>query len=70
MIEARGFRYYGHFQGDSMLYFTDEEKARNRARDPIATFRKRVLDRKLVSEAELDAIDAKVELSAAMGTKL
>jgi pyruvate dehydrogenase E1 component alpha subunit len=61
LIEARGFRYYGHFQGDSMLYFTDEEKARNRARDPIATYRKRVLDRKLVSEEELDAIDAKVE---------
>jgi TPP-dependent pyruvate/acetoin dehydrogenase alpha subunit len=61
LIECRGFRYYGHFQGDSMLYFTEEEKARNRARDPIESFRKRLLDRKLVTEGELAKIDAKVD---------
>ncbi|MCL7452048.1 MAG: thiamine pyrophosphate-dependent dehydrogenase E1 component subunit alpha, partial [Anaerolineae bacterium] len=61
LIEARGFRYYGHFQGDATLYFTEEEKARNRANDPIDKFRKRVLDRKLLSEEELAEIDAKVE---------
>jgi pyruvate dehydrogenase E1 component alpha subunit len=61
LIEARGFRYYGHFQGDSMLYFTEEEVARNRANDPIDKFRKRVLDRKLLTEEELAEIDAKVQ---------
>jgi TPP-dependent pyruvate/acetoin dehydrogenase alpha subunit len=44
-----------------MLYFTEEEKARNRARDPIESFRKRLLDRKLVTEGELAKIDAKVD---------
>ena len=61
LLECRGFRYYGHFQGDSMLYFTEEEKARNRASDPIETFKKRLLDRKLVTEGDLSKIDAKVD---------
>ena len=59
LIECRGFRYYGHFQGDSMLYFTEEEKARNRARDPIENLKKRVLERGLLSEEEVAEIDAK-----------
>ncbi|MDY7080415.1 MAG: thiamine pyrophosphate-dependent dehydrogenase E1 component subunit alpha [Chloroflexota bacterium] len=58
LIECRGFRYYGHFQGDSMLYFTEEEKARNRARDPIENLKKRVLERGLLSEEEVAEIDA------------
>ncbi|HET90978.1 MAG TPA: thiamine pyrophosphate-dependent dehydrogenase E1 component subunit alpha [Chloroflexi bacterium] len=59
LIECRGFRYYGHFEGDAMLYFTEEEKARNRARDPIESFKKRVLERGLLSEEEIAGIDAK-----------
>jgi len=59
LVECRGFRYYGHFEGDTMLYFTEEEKARNRARDPIDSFKKRVLERKLLTEAEIAKIDAK-----------
>jgi pyruvate dehydrogenase E1 component alpha subunit len=61
LIEARGFRYYGHFQGDAMLYFTEEEQARNRARDPIDNFKKRVLERKLLTEEELAKVDGKVQ---------
>lgn len=60
LIECRGFRYFGHFQGDSMLYFTDEEKERNRARDPIEAFKKRALERELLSEAQTAEIDARV----------
>jgi pyruvate dehydrogenase E1 component alpha subunit len=59
LIEARAFRYYGHFQGDAMTYRTDEEVAGYRARDPVEAFKKRVLERGLVSEAELAEIDAK-----------
>lgn len=58
LIEARGFRYYGHFQGDAMLYFTEEEKAQNRARDPIDSFRKRVTERELLSTEELEKMDS------------
>ncbi len=60
LIECRGFRYFGHFQGDSMLYFTEEEKERNRARDPIENFKKRGLERGLLAEADLAEIDSKV----------
>jgi TPP-dependent pyruvate/acetoin dehydrogenase alpha subunit len=59
LVECRGFRYYGHFQGDTMLYFTEEEKARNHANDPIKSFKKQVLERGLLSEAEIAEIDAK-----------
>jgi pyruvate dehydrogenase E1 component alpha subunit len=60
LVECRGFRYYGHFEGDAQLYKTPEEKDDNRARDPIESFRKRVLDREMISERDLDEIDAKV----------
>ena len=59
LIECRGFRYYGHFQGDSMLYFTEEEKERNRAKDPIESFKKRGLERKLLSKKQIAEVDAK-----------
>lgn len=58
LVECRGFRYYGHFEGDTVLYMTDEEKARNRERDPIENFKKRVLERELLSEAQIAEIDA------------
>lgn len=58
LIECRGFRYYGHFEGDAMLYITEEEKERNRARDPIENVKKRALERGLVTEAQLADVDA------------
>ena len=61
LTECRGFRYYGHFQGESMLYFTEEEKERNRARDPIENFKKKALERGLLSEGQLAEVDSKVE---------
>lgn len=60
LIEARAFRYYGHFQGDPLTYRTPEEEAGYRAKDPIEQFKKRVLERGLLSEKELRTIDEKV----------
>ena len=60
LVECRGFRLRGHFEGDNLLYRTEEETARNRARDPIDSFRRRVVARKLLSDEELAEIDAKV----------
>jgi pyruvate dehydrogenase E1 component alpha subunit len=59
LIEARAFRYYGHFQGDPLTYRTPEEEAEYRRRDPIEQFRRRVLERNLLTADELDAIDAR-----------
>lgn len=61
LIEAKGFRYYGHFEGDPLTYRTEEELAKNKDLDPIEQFKRRVLDRGLVSADELDAIDARAK---------
>ncbi len=58
LMECRGFRSRGHFEGDAMLYITDEEKERNRARDPIENVKKRAIKRGLVTEAQLAEVDA------------
>lgn len=60
LVECKAFRYYGHFEGDAMAYYTDEMREEFRERDPIDKFRQNVLERELVSEDELDEIDEKV----------
>ena len=60
LIEAKTYRYYGHFQGDTITYRTDEEVARYRDRDPIAGLRSFIIDHEVASTAELDAIDERV----------
>jgi pyruvate dehydrogenase E1 component alpha subunit len=64
LIEAKTYRYYGHFQGDTITYRTDEEVARYRDRDPIDGLRAYLLDHELATTEELDAIDA--DVSAAL----
>lgn len=59
LIEAKAFRYYGHFEGDPLTYYTDEMRKGFQARDPIARFRKQVLDRALVPEIRLNEIDTR-----------
>jgi TPP-dependent pyruvate/acetoin dehydrogenase alpha subunit len=61
LIECKAFRYYGHFEGDNLSYFTEEERAGQKTRDPIDKFTKRVTERKLLSEAELAKIDARAK---------
>ncbi|MGE3267681.1 MAG: thiamine pyrophosphate-dependent dehydrogenase E1 component subunit alpha [Chloroflexota bacterium] len=57
LIEARAFRYYGHFQGDAILYRTPAELAEYKRRDPLTQFRTRVLERGLLGPEDLDTID-------------
>ncbi len=61
LIECKAFRYYGHFQGDNLSYYTEDDKAKQKERDPIDKFAKRVLDRELLSKAELAEIDARIK---------
>ena len=60
LIEAKTYRFYGHFQGDTITYRTDEEVLRYRERDPIAGLKKYIKDHEMATEEELDAIDARV----------
>lgn len=56
-IEAQTYRYYGHFEGDTVRYRTKDEEQFYRSRDCIERFRKTVLGQELLSKSELDALD-------------
>jgi pyruvate dehydrogenase E1 component alpha subunit len=59
-IEAVATRFYGHFEGDPMLYRAKEEIEKARAeQDCLQIFRAAVQGK--IDEAELDAIDAEVQ---------
>jgi len=61
LIECKAFRYYGHFEGDAVTYYTDEMREEFKTRDPISKFRKNVSERNLLSEEELNEIDAQAK---------
>ena len=44
LIEAKTYRFRGHYEGDSQSYRTTEELESWRKRDPIVTYRRRLLD--------------------------
>ncbi|MDX1521873.1 MAG: thiamine pyrophosphate-dependent dehydrogenase E1 component subunit alpha [Anaerolineae bacterium] len=64
-IEAQTYRYYGHFEGDTIQYRDREEEEQYRSRDCLEHFRKVVIEQGLLSEAELDAIDAEAKQAVA-----
>ena len=56
MVEAKTYRWYGHSRSDPRVYRTKDEEKAWHDRDPIIVLRKRLIDDKLCSEKELDAI--------------
>lgn len=60
LLEAKTFRYYGHFQGDQDTYRTPAQINAVKERDAIKAVRQKLIDRGIATEADLDAIDAKV----------
>jgi len=60
LIEAKTYRFYGHFQGDMVTYRTEDEVKRYRDRDPIVTIRAAMTSREIATDAELDAIDQEI----------
>lgn len=60
LIEAKTYRFYGHFQGDTITYRTDEEVSHFRNRDPIIGLRTYMIEHELATADELDAIDKQV----------
>ena len=61
LIEARTFRYMGHYFGDQAPYIPKEELAAEMANDPMVRIRQQVLDSGAASEADLDAIQAEID---------
>jgi pyruvate dehydrogenase E1 component alpha subunit len=56
-IEAQTYRYYGHFEGDTIRYRDKEEETHYRSRDCIQQFRKSVIEQGLLSREQLDTRD-------------
>jgi acetoin:2,6-dichlorophenolindophenol oxidoreductase subunit alpha len=61
LIECKGMRYFGHFEGDQQTYRAPGEvDVLRRTRDCLAAFSRRVTEAGLVDEDDLAAIDASV----------
>jgi pyruvate dehydrogenase E1 component alpha subunit len=60
LLEARTYRFLGHFVGDPQPYRTKDEVEEWKKRDPIKMFRERVIKEGKITAAEMDAIDAKI----------
>ena len=62
LVEAKTYRYLGHYVGDPGLYRTKEEVEEAMSRDPIPAFERTVTTSGLLIEAECRAIEAAVRL--------
>jgi len=60
-IEAKTYRQRGHYEGDPMVYRSQEEMDFWKQRDPVLGFRRRLLAEEGVESTILDAIDAEIQ---------
>lgn len=61
LLEIKTYRYRGHSMSDPAKYRTKEEVEEYRQRDPINQVRNTILEQKMASEEELQAIDERVK---------
>jgi pyruvate dehydrogenase E1 component alpha subunit len=66
LVEVRTTRFMGHSMSDaaSGTYRSKEELEENMQRDPIALLKKKLLDEKMLTEAEFDKMDADAKAAA------
>ena len=55
LLEAKTYRFYGHFQGDQVTYRTSDELEAYKVRDPIVSLRRAILDREMATEDDIRA---------------
>jgi pyruvate dehydrogenase E1 component alpha subunit len=62
LIEAKTYRYRGHFEGDPQPYRTEEEVEEwKENRDPIRNYTEELLEEEILSEADHEALRSEVE---------
>ena len=60
LIECKTYRWRGHSEHDPAFYRTDEELAMWKSRDPLTTFTTYLRHRNILTDEQLEAIDARV----------
>ncbi|MGD9146540.1 MAG: thiamine pyrophosphate-dependent enzyme, partial [Anaerolineae bacterium] len=60
-VEAKTYRYRGHYEGDPQVYRLPGELEAWQARDPIPAFRQALLDEGVLDEAALGQIETGVQ---------
>jgi pyruvate dehydrogenase E1 component alpha subunit len=61
LLEIKTYRYKGHSISDPQKYRTKEEVDEYKSKDPIQMVLKTILDNKLATQAEIDAINKRVD---------
>jgi pyruvate dehydrogenase E1 component alpha subunit len=62
LIEARTWRYFGHFEGDQITYRTAEQSSDYRQQhDPLTLFATQAIERKLLTRQDIERIDHDAE---------
>ncbi|TRM96183.1 pyruvate dehydrogenase (acetyl-transferring) E1 component subunit alpha, partial [Sulfolobus sp. B1] len=68
LLHCKTYRFFGHFEGDQLVYRDKEEEEMWKKRDPITLFKDKLISMKIATSEELDKIDleAKQEISEAL----
>ena len=62
LVEAKTYRYRGHYEGDPMVYRLPGELEKWMKRDPIPAFRLRLIESEIISEGELEELMGSVQM--------
>jgi pyruvate dehydrogenase E1 component alpha subunit len=57
LIECKTYRWKGHFEGDPMVYRTDEEFKGWQAKDPLPRFKSRLMEMGILTEEKIQQVD-------------
>jgi TPP-dependent pyruvate/acetoin dehydrogenase alpha subunit len=61
LLESLTYRYYGHSRSDPAPYRTKEEEQHWKARDPIILYKSKLIERKIMTPQEIEAMEAEIE---------
>ena len=61
LLEIKTYRYKGHSISDPQKYRTKEEVDEYKSKDPIQVVLKKILENKFATQAEIDAINKRVD---------
>ena len=68
LVECKTYRWYGHYEGDTITYRTEDELEGWKKKDPIARFRKKLVEEDVLTEEGADKVDQEIndEIEAAV----